>query len=84
MIIKDLQSSYLSNLPKVSEETKIVVLWWLSTKARRFEDVHERNQRNDNERYFAKRRSMGDEREECVVVDIIVGNKEDNSSVDKR
>ncbi len=61
----------------------IVFLFWLSIKERRFEDVHVRNQRNDNERYFAKRRSNGNEREEFVV-DIIVGIDGDNSSDDKR
>ncbi len=63
---------------------KIVFFFWLSTRILRLEDVHVRNQRNDNERYLAKWRSNGDKREECFVVDITVGNNDDNSNVDKR
>jgi hypothetical protein len=50
-----------------------------------------RNQRSGNERYFAKRRSNGDEREELFVVEeeeeligITVANDGDDSSVAKR
>jgi hypothetical protein len=43
------------------------------------EEVHARNQRNDNERYLAKRRSNGNKREEFLV-----GNDDDGSSVTKR
>jgi hypothetical protein len=74
----------ISNLPKWFKETKIVFFFWLSTRILRLEDVHVRNQRNDNERYLAKWRSNGDKRKECFVVDITVGNNDDNSNVDKR
>jgi hypothetical protein len=49
----------------------------LSIILRRFEEVHVRNQ-NDNERYLAKRRSSGNKREEFFV-----GNDDDGSRVNK-
>lgn len=75
--------SFFFYLPKWFKGIKIVFLFW-SSKLRCLEDVHVRNQRNDNERYFDKRRSNGDNNEEFFVADITVGNNVDNSNVVKR
>ena len=72
------------NLPKWLYEKTIVFWYWLSNDVRRFDDVHERNQRAESERYLAKRRSNGDKRDVFVEVEINVGKRFDSSSVDKR